>query len=330
MREEFLSLLRCPISGESLRVSDAVTSDGRIRSGTLVSTSGEHQYPIERFVPRFVERSNYADNFGVQWNRFRMTQLDSHSGHPISAQRFWRATGWKPDSIRGRWVLDVGCGAGRFAEIALAAGAKVVAVDFSSAVDACYANLGAHPDLHVVQANLYALPFSRAAFPFVYSLGVLQHTPDVRSAFAALAQTVEPGGRLCADFYWKRIRTLLHAKYLVRPLTRRMDQSRLLRAIESSLPVLLGVSGFLGRIPVVGSALKRAVPVADYRGRYPLSEVQRREWALLDTFDMLAPKYDSPQSARTIRRWMSSAGFDAVEVLHANLLVVRGRKLEIR
>ena len=41
-------------------------------------------------------------------------------------------------SIRneGKWVLDAGCGMGRFAEIALKIGAQVVALDYSNAVDA--------------------------------------------------------------------------------------------------------------------------------------------------------------------------------------------------
>jgi 2-polyprenyl-3-methyl-5-hydroxy-6-metoxy-1,4-benzoquinol methylase len=55
----------------------------------------------------------------MQWNRFSKTQLDSHSGHPISAKRFWEATQWQTRGSRRKLVLDVGCGAGRFAEIAL-------------------------------------------------------------------------------------------------------------------------------------------------------------------------------------------------------------------
>ena len=139
---------------------------------------------------------NHADNFGMQWNHFRHTQLDSYSGHPISANRFWEATGWLPDNIKGQYVLDVGCGAGRFAEVALDAGANGLALDYSSAVDACYANLKQHPNLHVVQGDIYALPFEQESFPFVYSLGVLQHTPDVAKAFAALPPMVAGEGRL--------------------------------------------------------------------------------------------------------------------------------------
>jgi len=185
MKSELLEKLRCPVSRLPLRVDD----------GELVSEDGRHRYPIRNGIPRFVPESNYADNFGMQWNHFSKTQLDSHSGHPISADRFWKATGWQPEQIKDHWVLDVGCGAGRFAEVALSAGAKVVALDYSSAVDAsCYANLQHHPNLHVVQGDIYALPFAPESFPFVYSLGVLQHTPDVAKAFAALPPMVAGGG----------------------------------------------------------------------------------------------------------------------------------------
>ena len=325
MQIELLEILRCPVTGQKLVLEAAEYADGQIRNAWLVTEDGRYRYPVREFIPRFVPESNYADNFGMQWNKFRQTQLDSYSGHPISADRFWKATGWKSEDIAGKWVLDIGCGAGRFAEVALQAGAKVVALDYSRAVDASFANLRHHPNLHVVQGDIYALPFLKASFPFVYSLGVLQHTPDVARAFAALPEMVAKGGRLCTDFYWKRLRTLLHSKYLLRPITKRMPQQKLFHMLEKSVPALLKTSQLLGSIPLAGRLLKRLVPVADYTGVYPLDERQLREWALLDTFDMLGPQYDSPQSSATIRSWMTKAGFDQVEVFQANLLVVRGR-----
>jgi SAM-dependent methyltransferase len=292
----------------------------------LLSEDGRCHYPVRDFIPRFVPASNYANNFGMQWNKFRQTQLDSYSGHPISSDRFWEATGWEPEGIAGEWVLDAGCGAGRFAEVALQAGAKVVALDFSGAVDACFANLRHHPNLHVVQGDIYALPFPNASFPFVYSLGVLHHTPDVAKAFATLPPMVTEGGRICTDFYWMRLQTILHMKYLLRPLTKRLPQQQLFRILEGIVPALLKTSQLLGRTPFIGRYLKRLVPVADYKGIYPLDENQFLEWALLDTFDMLGPQYDSPQTAATVSKWMASAGLIRVEVFQKNLLVARGRK----
>ena len=206
------------------------------------------------------------------------------------------------------------------------AGAKVMALDDSCAVDACYTNLKHHSNLHVIQGDVYALPFASASFPYVYSLGVLQHTPDVGSAFAALPPMLEASGRLCADFYWNRFRTLMNPKYILRPFTKRMNQQKLFSWLTASVPTLLRVSQFLGRVPLVGRFLKRVVPVADCTGIYPLSPKQLEEWALLDTFDMLAPAYDQPQSVATVKLWFGRAGLNGVEVFHCGHLVGRGRK----
>jgi len=327
MKTELLELLRCPVTGQRLVLEATEWSSQTVESGWLTSGGGQYRYAIRNSVPRFVPHSNYADNFGMQWNHFRQTQLDSYSGHPISADRFWKATGWSPDEMKTQWVLDAGCGAGRFAEVALNAGAKVIALDYSSAVDACYANLKHYPNLHVVQGDIYALPFALGRFPFVYSLGVLQHTPDVGKAFAALPPMVEEGGRLCVDIYWKRFRTMLHTKYLLRPITNRMPQQKLINFLQRSVPLLLAVSQNLSRVPILGRALKRLVPIADYTDIYPLSDQQLREWALLDTFDMLAPAYDNPQTAATVRRWLDEARLIDVHVFHLGHLVGRGRKL---
>ncbi len=329
MKPEVLSRLRCPKSGQPLSLeSDTATQSagGEIESGWLVSADGQHRYPIRGGIPRFVPESNYADNFGMQWNHFAKTQFDSHSGHPISVERFWKATAWRPEDLRGQWVLDVGCGSGRFAEVALAAGAQVVALDYSSAVDACYANLRHHPNLHVVQGDIYALPFAPDSFPFVYSLGVLQNTPDVARAFAALPPMLAGGGRLCVDYYEKTFKSRLLPKYWLRPITKRIPKPRLFASLERLVPVMLPISRALARVPVVGKLLKRVVPVANYDGIYPLTEPQLLEWALLDTFDMLAPAYDQPQTAATARRWLEQAGLREIEVLKAGHLVGRGTK----
>lgn len=326
MRAELLELLRCPKTGQTLTIESKEKFNEEIKTGTLVSEDGEHRYPIVNCIPRFVNQINYADNFGAQWNRFPKTQLDSCSGVPISSDRFWLATNWNPDSLKGQWVLDVGCGAGRFAEIALMAGAKVVALDYSSAVDACYGNLKDHPNLYVVQGDIYALPFGDGVFPFIYSLGVLQHTPDVAKAFASLPPKLSPGGKLCVDYYWRRLRTILNAKYLFRPFTKRMDHQKLFKFLQQKIPALLILSRSLGAVPLIGKGLKRLVPVSDYYGIFPLSKKQLEEWALLDTFDALAPQYDNPQTFSTVQMGFKDAGLINIEVGHWGHLVGRGSK----
>jgi SAM-dependent methyltransferase len=326
MRREIVDLLRCPASSGRLKVEAKEVKGDEIVSGYLIAEDTGQRYPIVAGVPRFVQSESYAETFGFQWRAFARTQLDSVSGHPISAERFWRATGWKVEEIRDQWVLDVRCGAGRFAEVALGAGARVVAIDASTAVDACCANLSATGSISVIQADFYALPFGRGVFPFVYCLGVLQHTPDPRKAIAAIAEVVGPGGRLCVDVYEKSWKTWLHPKFWLRPVTTRMDQARLFQLLVRTVPHLRRLSSQLGRVPMMGRALRRLVPVANYEGVYPLNDTQLDEWALLDTFDWLSPTYDSPQTANGLRRWLEEEGFTDIEVVRAGHLVGRGRK----
>ena len=154
MNRDLLGVLACPGCFGALSLAITNEAEGEIESGTLGCASCAAAYPIVRFIPRFVPADNYSNSFGFQWNRFRRTQLDSATGQPITGRRFFQQSGWQPAKMVGRWTLDVGCGAGRFAEVALGTGARLVAVDYSSAVDACRQNLGPNPRLDVVQADV--------------------------------------------------------------------------------------------------------------------------------------------------------------------------------
>src|SRR3569623_2012387 len=129
MRADFCQYLACPVCGAELKISHASEMDGvEVTEGELQCTSS-HLFPITKGNPSFVSKENYASNFGFQWNMFLRKQLDSYSGHPIAGIRSGAQCGGKRDELAGIRVLDVGLGAGRFAEIAREAGAQVVALD---------------------------------------------------------------------------------------------------------------------------------------------------------------------------------------------------------
>ncbi len=295
-----------------------------------MSRNGAREYPIINGIPRFVPRENYADSFGFQWNKFRRTQLDSHTGVPVSRKRFFDSTEWSPEEMKGKLVLEVGCGAGRFTEVALSTGATVVSIDYSLAVDSCWQNHRANRNLNVIQGDIYGLPFKPGSFDYVFCLGVLQHTPDIKKAFMALPKQLNATGRLSVDLYRKRLRALFFAKYWLRPFTKHMNHQRLLRLVEKWVPRLWPVSLAVGRVPVLGRKLRHLVPVANYEGIHPLSRSQLLEWAVLDTFDMLSPEHDHPQSAKTLRAWFEQAGLEQIKVFHPAHLVGNGTKMRQR
>jgi SAM-dependent methyltransferase len=325
MHRSTLDVLRCPDCGSMLSLQGE-DNMGEVETGTLICAGCTASYPIERGIPRFVPPKNYADNFGVQWNLFKRTQLDSYSGQPISRNRFTSYTGWTEEQLCGRLVLDAGCGSGRFAEVALSLGARVIAIDFSNAVDAARENLGDKGEIDFVQADIDALPFAPGTFDAVYSLGVLPFTPDPGKSFRSLGRITAPNGRLCIDVYPAGWKNIFFAKYWIRPITRRIGADTSLKLVRRLFSPLYRLSRLVSPIPVVGHYLRYLIPVVNYTDVYPLNDAQLREWALLDTYDMWAPAYDKPQTVATVRTWFRDAGFTDVEALHMGFVVGRGVK----
>ncbi len=86
-------------------------------SGVLICPGG-CRYAVKEGIPRFVSSTLYADAFGTQWNRYRLTQVDSYTGIGISERRARRNLGDKLwGQLEGQHVLEAGCGAGRFTEV---------------------------------------------------------------------------------------------------------------------------------------------------------------------------------------------------------------------
>jgi SAM-dependent methyltransferase len=307
MREELLEVLADPVTGEALKLENVRRRDGQIYEGDLVSPLGT-RYPILRGIPRFVSAENYTSSFGLQWNLFRETQLDSATGSHRSRDRFDAELSWTTDDLRGRWLLDAGCGAGRFAEIAAAREANVVAVDASLAVEATAETLRPFPNAHVVQANIFELPFRPHAFDFAYSIGVIQHTPDRQKAIGAVLRCLHRHGRFGFSIYARRPWTKLHSKYLLRPFTRRLRSQTLLSAIERAMPVLFPVTDRLFRWPVLGKVAQFVIPVANYVDNQQFTREQRYRETILDTFDMFSPQYDDPMVWQEVDDVLKRAG----------------------
>src|SRR5438093_8272518 len=157
MKKRLLEILACPECGGDLRLT--ATDKEEVIEGNLTCAGCSKTYPIINGIPRFVEPDNYAVSFGYQWNLFRKEQIDSYNGTTLSADRLWSETGWMPEELKGKWVLDVGCGAGRFMDASSMSEGEIVGVDISSAIYAAKENLEGRDNVHFVQASISDLPF---------------------------------------------------------------------------------------------------------------------------------------------------------------------------
>jgi SAM-dependent methyltransferase len=326
MKKRLLDLLVCPLCNGRLK-ADPIEEE--IVDGSLECGECGKLYPIRNRIPRFVPDDGYADSFGFQWNLFRKEQIDSFNGTTLSADRFWSETGWTREEMKGKWVVDAGCGAGRFLDASSNSEAQIVGIDISSAIDAAQENLVDRENVHFVQASIYELPFGEGTFDLCYCIGVIQHTPDPEKSLRQLARIIKPGGKLAVTIYPRKPWTKLYSKYWLRPFTKRMRKETLLRLIERVMPVAFPVTDVLFRIPILGRVFMFVIPVANYVNEKQLDRSQRYSWAILDTFDMLSPFYDQPMTEAEAQSVLSAARVEAKRRSLAGLNLT-GEKVEVR
>ena len=254
----------------------------------------------------------YHDNFGYQWNRFNKLQLDSHNGSSESEDRLINQSEFSREDFNGKVVLEVGAGNGRFTEILLNLGAKVIAVDFSSAI---YANYKNHErsvkegNLLCLRGSLFDLPLEKLSFDIVLCYGVIQHTGNNELALDTLSSFVSEEGHLLIDIYSNSLKHYNPWVYLIRPIfsklitnnEKRMEivekfvnfvfsfQVKLLTYLRNKKGILRYLRYFVNRSPnsVYGINLY-------LEGKVSLEHA--KDWSICDTNDAWTPQHDDPVS----------------------------------
>ena len=266
---------------------------------------------------------HYASAFGSQWLAYQRTQLDSFTGTTISRERLERCLGAPVASVHGRRVLEVGCGAGRFTEWLVAAGARLVAMDASTAVAANRANCAHLGHYVLLSADINASPLRPASFDVVLCLGVIQHTPSPERTIADLAQHVAPGGTLVIDHYRfvSRLRhvgeQVLTLKLPLRALFRRVARRRpalALRLTRAVTAVCDPIRRRTSRHRWLERLACRLFPSACYYQAFPgLPPDVLYAWNELDTHDRLTDWYKHFRSVEHIRAALEAAGLRDIE-----------------
>lgn len=108
--------------------------------------------------------------------------------------------------FRDKKVLEIGCGMGTMAMNWAKAGARVTAVDLNQtairATQIRFERLGLEGDIQ--QSDGRELPFEPESFDYVYSWGVLHHSPDLEKSLCELGRVLKPGGGFGVMLYHRR------------------------------------------------------------------------------------------------------------------------------
>jgi SAM-dependent methyltransferase len=262
MKRSILRILICPACGGGLVLKNFSKSsknrpENEVMEGTLGCKKCNTFYPIINGIPRMVPPSminqktwrdflekhgektpavsgkevgekgerlkkKTSESFGFQWNVFPKIRPEHEKNFLNYIEPI------KPGFFRGKLVLDAGCGFGRHTYYAAKYGAEVIGFDLSDAVEAAYKNCGKMKGVHIVQADIYNLPF-REKFDFIMSIGVLHHLPDPKLGFMKLVDLMKRNTEIFIWLYgregrWFKIHVV---EGIIRRVTTRMPHRML-------------------------------------------------------------------------------------------------------
>jgi len=339
VKQSFAATLRCAACGKPLTL-DGAASSAALSEGALRCSCGEIA-PVIAGVPRILPRATAGTlvaqhpsffekfpglrpatginakpdslrtlrAFGDEWQRFPEL-LEVHKGIFD-----WYFEGPEPVRWKGLRVLDAGCGMGRWLHFARTAGAGVVGMDVSGAIDVAAAREGEGADF--VQADLRFPPFAPESFDLVYSLGVVHHLEEPMTGVRALAKLVRAGGELRLYVYrtledepsWKRL--LFAAATALRHVTTRLPYPAV-HAV-SWLVAATATSLFLWPRRLLrkwawGDRLTRNLPLVHY------TDVPFR-MVVSEQFDRLVAPIEGRFRKDEVEGWLRDVGFEVVAVL---------------
>ncbi|MEC8952298.1 MAG: class I SAM-dependent methyltransferase [Acidobacteriota bacterium] len=237
------------------------------------------------------------ESFGYQWTAFSAMVIDFRENfleyiHPV-----------QPAFFPGKRGLDVGCGFGRHIANAAQFGAEMVGVDISAAIDVTHKNTCNLPNVHLVQADVYRMPFRQGTFDFAYSIGVLHHLPDPEAGFKQLVSVVKSKGAVFIWVYSKKRRLVNAMLETARALTTRLSPRFQMALSWAAAAVDWG--GFvvpyriMSQLPGLGSVVRRfGTPRLKVYGNYPFQVA----WA--DWFDRLAAPIRFYYNENDLNGWL--------------------------
>jgi len=207
MREKLLNFIVCPHCKSELLLNIEKKDNDHIMEGSLHCANCLSNYPIIEGIPILLEENLIdeknkitAERFGKEWEQFDFIDIERYTQQfldwiePIEKSFF-----------RDKIVFDAGCGKGRHLIASAQFHAKeIIGVDLATgSVKSAFKNTKHLTNVHIIQGNLYHLPFKNNTFDYVYSIGVLHHTPDPKKTFTELVKIIKQKGTISAWVYGK-------------------------------------------------------------------------------------------------------------------------------
>jgi SAM-dependent methyltransferase len=229
---DFLGILRCPLSGERLTLDRDV----------LVTSSGVHPYRIRpEGVPLFVESFLSPDAQAQRHHYNKIVAAILQISNTRARRNIWHIS-IEPLLMQSVMailepVAELCCGRGEALKLFGARARTYIGIDISENMLQSTLKTHDHPNAIFVQADATRTPL--APIDTVIMLGGVHHVPARPQLFEEIARVLKPGGRFryrepASDFLpWRALRAII---YRVSPMLDHATERPLL--YEETVPTL--------------------------------------------------------------------------------------------
>jgi SAM-dependent methyltransferase/uncharacterized protein YbaR (Trm112 family) len=286
MNENIRSILCCPACDGALEENGQSHVEGyRCKPCNL-------SFPVVGGVPRMmvtpVPVEPAATSFGYQWSTRNTGGFEIETLYGMERDEelkaFLTALDLKASELKGKVILDAGCGDGELLSLLGEHGAEAVGIDINTSITIPHERCRQYPNVTVLQSDVTKPCIQPGSVDILWCEGVIVATSEPQKAFQALSELVKPGGRLYMWVYpsdpisvYQRIRDWLWAPYRL-PLP-------LLKVLANAIAVAL----------------------------YPLMHATGRKRSVrtlaFDVFDNLSPRYQWRYTEDEVRSMFMQAGY---------------------
>lgn len=211
------------------------------------------------------------------------------------------------------YVLDVGCGAGRWTKFLSTKAGFIEAVDPSNAIFAANKLLAGIDNIRLTKASIETLPFEDETFDFAMSVGVLHHIPDTQKAMQDCVKKIKRGGYFYVYLYYnfdKRggfFKRLFKISDIIRT-----GVSRLSPKLKNFATDMLAV--FLYMPLVLWVRFLRAMGLKKVAEKMPLSAYYNKPFFVIrnDSLDRFGTRLEQRFSEDEIRQMMIKSGLGEI------------------
>jgi ubiquinone/menaquinone biosynthesis C-methylase UbiE/uncharacterized protein YbaR (Trm112 family) len=193
----------------------------------------------------------------------------------------------KDEEFKGKIFFEGGCGHGMVSQMLSPLCREYIGLDIGSGIECARWRSKSLPNVHLIQGDLLNIPIKDDSIDFVFSNGVIHHTPNTYKAFCNLAKITKKKGNLMIWVYPKGNFLWEYTNRFARFFTTKLPPKMLYYLSYPMIPILYIFPAYADNRP----------------GKNTPKELTQ------SIYDWLSPFYQSHHTPEEIMKWFKRNGF---------------------